>query len=415
MQISRLLLSFFTLSNVIFSVQAMENKGKSQRDRRRDRISRAFKGFTIRPGRGESPPSEEGPGAEESSVVGTMIIQPRAPKNSVETLPHHLLMNARSQAGVPQPPAPSMLGGSPDMQNLTGSPPKDDVLYAPIELSETGQLTPTEQSPPTPQHMSPEDANRPDEYGRTPLSAAVMRGNVEEFRALLASGATTNFRRSGNTLLHEAAMSRNSSSEIVRLLVEEYGQDPNALSEGGQAPLHLAAHSGTLDMFNVLVQLPNSLLDIRSKKIDCLSRDEKAIRETPLHILAAGRRRQASDMAQILLQPGTTKTPADPCATNAYSKTPLEIAIQTKSEPMVRLLLHHTPLGHESVKQAYAACTSDTIKALFEERSDVPKPSPYARTTDLPNGDKAQPSSSDSDDTDGERVTYVDIGDLFRQ
>ncbi len=417
MHISRLLLSLFTLSSLVCSAYAMEEKEKPQRDRKRDRISRAFKNFTIRPGGGESTPPEptlhkshsyEGPGAEESSGTGTIIIQPRAPQNSVDAVPPHLLMNARSQAGVPLV----------DKQSLTGSPPKeDDILYAPIELSETGQLTPTDRSPQAPRHMSPEEANRPNEYGRTPLSAAVMRGNEEEFRALLAAGATADIRKDGNTLLHEAAMSRNSSSKIVRLLVEECGQDPNALNGNGQAPLHLAAHSSTPDMFNMLVQLPSTLLDIRSRGTERHTAEQNPIRQTPLHILAAGKRRPAADMAQSLLKPSNGKTPADPCATDVYGRTPLEIATPTGSEKMVRLLLHHTPLGHKSVKRAYAACKSDTIKALFEERTDI-KPSPYCDTGELPHSYEynREGSSSDSEDTDGDDpIIYVHTSELFAE
>ncbi len=398
MHISRLLLSLFMLSSLVCSAYAMEEeKNPQKRDRKRDRISRAFKNLTIRPGRGESTPpeptlhkshSDEGPGAEESSGTVTIIIQPRAPKNSVDALPPHLLMRARSQAGIPQPPAPSMLVGQPDKQSLTGSPPKEeDALYATIELSETGQLTSTERSPQAPRHLSPEDANRPDEFGRTPLSHTIVHGDTATFVHLLESGADPHIRRNGNSMLHEAAMSRNPSAEIVRLLVELYGQDPNALSEGGLAPLHLAARSGTLDVFNVLVQLPNTLLDIRSQDIEKHALGKNLVRRTPLHILAAGRRRQAADMAQSLLKPGNEKSPADIYATDLYFKTPLEIATQTGSETMVRILLHHTLLGHKSVQLAYATCKSDTIKALFEERSDV-QSSPRSQGVDTVNNPK---------------------------
>ena len=329
-----------------------------------------------------------------------------------------MLIKARSQVGVPHPPPPSMLVGPPDKQSLTGSPPReDDEPYLAITVTAEGTLTP-DRSPQAPRHLSPEEANRPDGYGRTPLSAAVMRGHVDEFRALLAAGATADVRKGGNTLLHEAGMSRNPSSEIVRLLVEECGQDPNALNENGQAPLHLAAHSGTSDMFNVLVQFPNTLLDIRSKRIDPYTRD-KQTRQTPLHVLAAGRRQQGVDMSQMLLQPSNGKIPADIYAEDAYKKTPLEMAIQTGSEMMVRVLLHYTSLGHKSVSRAYAICNNDTIKALFEERSDVvPKPSAYSHIADIPNGaTAAEPSSASSsdDDSDSDDPLYVHTSELFKK
>jgi len=411
------------LSSLVCSAYAMEEeKNPQKRDRKRDRISQAFKNLTIRPGRGESTPpeptlhksySDEGPGAEESSGVGTMIIQPRTPKNSVETLPPHLLMKVRSEPGIPQPPPPNMLAGKSDKESLTGSPP--DEPYLPITVTANGTLT-LDRSPQAPRHMSPEEINRPDEYGRTPLSAAVMRGHVDEFRTLLAAGATADVRKGGNTLLHEATMSRNPSSEIVRLLVEECGQDPNALNENGQAPLHLAARSGTPDMFDMLAQLPSTLLDIRFQGTESYTLEKKPIRQTPLHILAAGKRRQAADMAQSLLKPDNKKSPADLYATNRYGKTALQIATKTGSEKMVRILLHYTDLGHKSVAQAYAKCTNATIKALFEERTDI-KPSPYCDTGELPHSDECdrEGSSSDSEDTDGDQVTYVDIGNLFAE
>ena len=83
MQIFRLLLSLFMLNSAVFCTYAMEGEGEPPRDRKRDRISRAFRSLTMRPGRHAE--STESTSRRAPFDVDDLTHQ--APPNSFATLP----------------------------------------------------------------------------------------------------------------------------------------------------------------------------------------------------------------------------------------------------------------------------------------------------------------------------------------
>jgi len=75
-----------------------------------------------------------------------------------------------------------------------------------------------------------------------PLWDAIAKGNADEARSLISSGADLQFRNTvGTTLLHIAAGF--SPPEIVTLLIEK-GADVNATNNGSYTPLHSAVIHG---------------------------------------------------------------------------------------------------------------------------------------------------------------------------
>jgi ankyrin repeat protein len=382
MKTNKSIVLFFAMG-IVFSACAMENSPQKRVGGRKKRLSRAWTQVTMHTVRRKS----EEPSPTRSTFRKSSS-DSAAPNSSATLSPAKLdeqsRMEARSKIGVPRPPAPSML--QKDMQSLTGAPPQNDLnLYVPIKPSSKGELVTHEQSP----YIHPDEVNRPDEHGRTPLCTAIMRGDAQMVTCLLYSGADVFGKREGGySMIHEAASSRNPSSEIVYLLVNE-GLDPNQLTETGLAPLHLAARSGTPDMFRTLVNLPSTLLDIRSQEKERGSRNTTW--RTPLHMLAAGKRKQAPEMAQILLNPGNKKSPADLYAMDAYGKTALKIATENANKKMIAELLKH---------------------ANFEGRSDVPNSSPHFHLVSIPNGNNARDTSSSSSDNETNDIQYVNTGDF---
>jgi len=385
MYIARLFALLLILSTINFSTNAME----ADKPPKKRRLSKALTHLTMHR---KHPAPPRAPSSmftkAKTHPWETFTVQPVPPSAAVQVPP------ARHEA---------------DKQSLKGSPPsppsssEEDGAYIPITATPEGTLTSMQ---PALRHMSPEEANRLDEYGRPPLCLAIMRGQEDEVRALVASGAQTTIRRQGNTLIHEATISRNPSAAIVRFLAEECNQDPNALNAKGLAPLHLAARSGTPDMFRTLVELPNTLLDIQSKEQISCTKTQELTQQTPLHILAAGKRPQAAEMAHSLLQPGNRKIAANPYATDRYGQTALEVAAQSGNEHMVTVLLHYTEIGHDSVEKAYKRAANQKIRDLFKERTD----SPSYLSIEQP------PQETDATDSDGsgDEVKYVHTTELLK-
>ena len=163
----------------------------------------------------------------------------------------------------------------------------------------------------------------------SPVADAAMRGDAEEVRALLRSGADVNAAQGdGMTALHwaaeldDAAMaeallaaggntsavtrlgdytplhvaSKSGSDGVVRVLLQ-HGADPQArTSTGGAAPLHFAAGAGDQDVVNALLE-QGAEVDVR----------EGMWHQTPLMFAAAGGH---TGVVTTLLEAG-----ADPSAT----------------------------------------------------------------------------------------------------
>lgn len=184
--------------------------------------------------------------------------------------------------------------------------------YAPVIASFSGDLVLGEE----------EERDQTSEYSLAAfLLVAVKCGDNAGMQSLLQSGADPHsVNNNNNTLIHEAALSIRSSQEVLSLLVETYGIDPNARNKQGSAPIHLAVLAVNQPMVEAFASLT---------KIDLYAQDRNG-------------------------------------------KTALELAANIiANKELVITLLHHTELEHGSVQRAYASCIDPEIKAIFEERSDI--------------------------------------------
>jgi len=300
--------------------------------------------------------------------------------------------------------------GENDKESLTGSPPKTHIVdvesshgllvpsreetYTPLELSSEGALKPIQ--------ISKEEANRLDKYGRPPLCRTIQQGNEADTIALLAAGADPHWEHaeSGNTLLHEATSSRNPSPKIVTLLAEEYKLDPNTLNRNGLAPLHYAARCGKIELFRALVQLPSTLLDMKSQEIDKPNKNKAKKRQTALHILAESRSPHAPEMAEIILKPNDGRVPADPTITDVYDKTPLEIAAAGSHKTAMPILLQL--MKPEDILDIYQRSKNPDVKKTLH--AIIYKSSPNSSSS----------SSSSSTCNNSEEIQYVHTSELFK-
>jgi ankyrin repeat protein len=84
----------------------------------------------------------------------------------------------------------------------------------------------------------------------TPLHKAVINGNIDQIRTLIAQGADVNAcDKEGMTPLHIAAF--NDKDKAVTTLLE-LGANPFITINGGQSALHLAAQNGNVKVLEAL-------------------------------------------------------------------------------------------------------------------------------------------------------------------
>src|SRR5262249_3666259 len=89
------------------------------------------------------------------------------------------------------------------------------------------------------------------QYCLTPLSLAISFGDEESATFLLGQDASTEITSTcGDTLLHRCAIS--GLLEVCRYLLEVKGLNPLVRNNYGQFPMHLAAASGHLNVFEYL-------------------------------------------------------------------------------------------------------------------------------------------------------------------
>ena len=90
-------------------------------------------------------------------------------------------------------------------------------------------------------------------FAESPVADAAMKGNLDEVRALLASGADVNAPQGdGMTALHWAA--ENGRVEIVKTLLFAGAFPDAATRNGGYTPLHLAARAGRSESVTALLE-----------------------------------------------------------------------------------------------------------------------------------------------------------------
>jgi ankyrin repeat protein len=115
---------------------------------------------------------------------------------------------------------------------------------------------------------------------KSPLEAAITRGDIDAVRNLLVGGADPSFAigADGRTPLHLAADQAELGAAIARLLIASGANIEAVTSEGAVTPLHKAAFAGNADLMRVLVQAGANVSA------------EDSLNRTPLHCAAdAGR------------------------------------------------------------------------------------------------------------------------------
>ncbi|KAK8129104.1 hypothetical protein PG984_010212 [Apiospora sp. TS-2023a] len=206
------------------------------------------------------------------------------------------------------------------------------------------------------------------EEGHTALLYAVDGGQTEAVRLLVDRGASLECRdRSGGGLLHVAARSGN--PELVSLICS-IGMgvvDVDGRDHGQCTPAHSACAWGDLEALRALVDAGANIH----------LQDEHHV--APLHD-AAGRGH--ATIVSMFLREYLLECGADPVAFNRKGHSPLHLAIDAKSEAVVRILLRHNVdanlktggegnlRGRTPLSLAAATGSTEVFRALMEHGAD---------------------------------------------
>jgi ankyrin repeat protein len=200
---------------------------------------------------------------------------------------------------------------------------------------------------------SPQLLNARDENGKTPLSLAVEKGNIDIAQFLIKRGADVNLADMENkSPLHIAAAK--GDPEIVMLLLEQEAVDIDDRSriqrdgfEGGWTPLHMACLEGHPEIVRLLLE----------HGADREAKD--GIQRTPLILAAEGR---SLPVAQVLIEHG-----ADINATAIRGYTALLYGARLQFEDYVDLLIENeTKISEEDLIRAFQMAVISGMEGLYD-------------------------------------------------
>jgi ankyrin repeat protein len=192
--------------------------------------------------------------------------------------------------------------------------------------------------------LSPEEINRPDSGGQTPLFWATVRGNSSAVKTLLDYGADPNFlNKLGETPLHWATETNNSA--CLTLLLER-GARPSPKSVFGTTPLHYSVwKDSTISQVKELLRF-GADVSIKNNR-----------GQVPLHYTVDC---NSVKTASCLIQAGAQLDVKD-----EDGATPLFASLRADSADLTRLFLELGASVHEKTP------TGNTILHVVAEKSNV--------------------------------------------
>ena len=102
--------------------------------------------------------------------------------------------------------------------------------------------------------------------GLTPLHAAAMNGHCDAIKTLISNGALTNLSDIHDRTILDYAIAHG-KTDVIDLLVKNYGFDPNTKKPNGAVPLYSAAFNGQAEAFKTsffrmeLLKIPVETMD----------------------------------------------------------------------------------------------------------------------------------------------------------
>ena len=93
-----------------------------------------------------------------------------------------------------------------------------------------------------------------DSSGKSPLHNSIENGHFELFQFFIEMGSNAYLKTKANqNCLHFAALGGH--MELCKTLIENYGFDVSVTDDSGKSTLHYCAESGSVDLFNYLVEM----------------------------------------------------------------------------------------------------------------------------------------------------------------
>ena len=108
-----------------------------------------------------------------------------------------------------------------------------------------------------------------DNSGKSPLHNSVENGHFELFQYFVEMGSNVYLKAKANqNCLHFAALGGH--IKLCKTLIEKYGFDVSVTDDSGKCTLHYCAESGSVELFNYLVEMGSEVLLKTADGQDCL-------------------------------------------------------------------------------------------------------------------------------------------------
>ncbi len=247
------------------------------------------------------------------SGIVELLLEAGAPRDVADSLERTALDWVRAERGLHH-----LLPLFPEYAVAAGEESDEADLPYLHQMARDGQLDQVQEWV----QAEPDDIDRTDVHGRTPLHMAALMGRVEIAAYLIAAGADPNsIDEDWRTPLHEAVAGGH--TEIVEALLAARTQ-PNARDSLGQSAMHLAAERGSVSLLRMLGSAAGAFE----------ARDRNYVR--PIHLAA---KNGHMDAVEYLLGLGASVDVRD-----AHGRSPLYWAVLQGHEGIGRRLLDVEPV-----------------------------------------------------------------------